>query len=73
MANYKLTYFNIKGIAEPIRFLLSYAGLEFIDERITEDSWIKLKSSKYKLTKTMYDFCSSLAYFYLNIWGQVKL
>ena len=31
----KLTYLNIKGIAEPIRLALHIAGIEFEDERIT--------------------------------------
>ncbi|XP_076765814.1 glutathione S-transferase S4 [Xylocopa sonorina] len=45
MASYKLTYFNVMGLGEPIRFLLSYGGVDFEDVRMTHPSeeWIKLK------------------------------
>ncbi|XP_044729687.1 glutathione S-transferase-like [Chrysoperla carnea] len=45
MPTYKLTYFNIRGLAEPIRLLLSYGGQDFEDVRIDEESWKKLKSN----------------------------
>nr|QWV59561.1 glutathione S-transferase sigma 4 [Lasioderma serricorne] len=34
---YKLTYFNITGLAESIRYIFSYAGVEFEDDRIEYD------------------------------------
>ncbi|XP_018560995.1 glutathione S-transferase-like isoform X3 [Anoplophora glabripennis] len=40
---YKLTYFAIAALAEPIRFLLSYGGIEFEDNRINKESWPALK------------------------------
>lgn len=40
---YKLTYFPLKALAEPIRFLLSYGGMEFQDIRIERDQWMDLK------------------------------
>lgn len=44
---YKLTYFNIQGLAEPIRMLLSYGGIKFEDVRIEKDKdWPALKPSK---------------------------
>uniref|UniRef100_A0ABD2W8L0 glutathione transferase n=1 Tax=Trichogramma kaykai TaxID=54128 RepID=A0ABD2W8L0_9HYME len=43
MSSYKLTYFNIYGLAEPIRFLFNYGGINFIDERMTEEDWLRLK------------------------------
>ena len=48
MPTYKLTYFNLRARSEPIRFLLSYGGVDFIDERIDEkgSEWPKLKPSK---------------------------
>ncbi|XP_068085035.1 glutathione S-transferase-like isoform X1 [Anabrus simplex] len=42
---YKLTYFDIKGLAEPIRYLLSYGGVDFEDNRISKDEWAKMKPS----------------------------
>nr|WCC58243.1 glutathione S-transferase [Pharsalia antennata] len=42
---YKLTYFDVKALGEPIRFLLSYGGVEFEDNRIQRESWPILKPS----------------------------
>nr|XP_018896149.1 PREDICTED: glutathione S-transferase-like isoform X2 [Bemisia tabaci]XP_018896150.1 PREDICTED: glutathione S-transferase-like isoform X2 [Bemisia tabaci]XP_018905240.1 PREDICTED: glutathione S-transferase-like [Bemisia tabaci] len=40
----KLTYFSLKGAGETIRFILSYANEEFIDERIDfVKDWPKIK------------------------------
>nr|UEN71122.1 glutathione S transferase-S4 [Glyphodes pyloalis] len=43
MPNYKLTYFPVKALAEPIRFILSYGGQEFEDDRFDRENWPKLK------------------------------
>ena len=43
---YKLTYFNVKGLGEPIRFLLSYGGIEFEDHRIVGEEWPQVKPCK---------------------------
>ena len=43
---YKLTYFNVKATGEPIRFLLSYGGVEFEDHRIEKEEWAKVKPCK---------------------------
>nr|AEB91976.1 glutathione S-transferase sigma 4 [Locusta migratoria] len=42
---YKLSYFPIMGLAEPIRFLLSYGKIEFEDERFESDQWASVKPS----------------------------
>jgi len=47
MAEYKLTYFNIKGLAEPIRFIFAYAGVEYEDNRIERESWPTVKEITY--------------------------
>lgn len=46
MAEYKLTYFTIKGLAEPIRLILSYMDVKFEDIRIEREDWPKIKPSK---------------------------
>ncbi|CAH1407833.1 unnamed protein product [Nezara viridula] len=43
MPEYKLTYFNVKGFGEPIRFILSYMGKEFQDNRVSFEEWPQLK------------------------------
>ncbi|NP_001165918.1 glutathione S-transferase S2 [Nasonia vitripennis] len=43
MPSYKVTYFNIKGLAEPIRFLLNHGGVDFVDERMNEEDWKRIK------------------------------
>ncbi|CAB0020664.1 unnamed protein product [Nesidiocoris tenuis] len=44
MTSYKLTYFDIKGLGEPIRMLLSILGKDFEDNRIPMASWSSRKS-----------------------------
>lgn len=45
MPTYKVTYFNIKGLAESIRWLFAYADVDFDDKRVTADEWKTLKPS----------------------------
>jgi len=40
---YKLVHFNVRFLAEPIRWIFSYAGVAFEDVRITVDQWATLK------------------------------
>ncbi|XP_018560985.1 glutathione S-transferase [Anoplophora glabripennis] len=42
---YKVTYFELTGLGEPLRFLLSYGGFEFDDIRIPKEKWPAVKSS----------------------------
>lgn len=54
---YKLTYFDIKALGEPIRMLFSYANVEFEDERISFENWPKLKPRKYRICQnTLHNF-----------------
>ncbi|XP_015183848.1 PREDICTED: glutathione S-transferase-like [Polistes dominula] len=40
MPSYKLTYFAGKGLAESIRFIFSYAGVEFEDDTFDSNDWL---------------------------------
>jgi len=40
---YKLTYFNSRGLAEPIRWILAMAGVQYEDNRIEKEQWPELK------------------------------
>lgn len=51
MSTYKLTYFNITALAEPIRFLLSYLNIDFEDVRFEREQWPSIKPSKFLTTK----------------------
>lgn len=42
---FTLFYFNVKALAEPIRFLFAYGGQEYEDVRVTRDEWPALKPS----------------------------
>lgn len=41
--DYKLTYFNGRGLAEPIRLLFAYAHVEYKDVRIEKEQWPSIK------------------------------
>jgi len=43
MAEYKLTYFNARGVVEPIRWILAYSGQNYEDIRIEREQWPELK------------------------------
>ncbi len=43
----KLTYFNIRGLAENIRLILAQAGVDYEDYRMQKDEWPGLKECKY--------------------------
>lgn len=44
--SYKLTYFAVAALGEPIRFLFSYGGIDFEDVRVTNETWPQFKPSK---------------------------
>ncbi|XP_046392078.1 glutathione S-transferase-like [Ischnura elegans] len=41
--DYKLTYFNGRGLAEPIRLLFAYARVDYKDVRIEKEQWMSVK------------------------------
>lgn len=46
MTSYKLYYFDIKGMGEPIRLTLAQAGVPFEDVRILPEQWPDIKPSQ---------------------------
>lgn len=45
----KLTYFNLKGLCEGIRYILAFAEADFEDIRIERKDWPNVKDSEYKI------------------------
>ena len=43
---YKLTYFNVRARAEPIRLMLAAACVKYEDVRINGDDWQKFNPSE---------------------------
>jgi glutathione S-transferase len=43
MTRYTLTYFDMRGRAEPVRLVLSYVGADFEDRGISADDWPAMK------------------------------
>ena len=46
MPSYKLTYFDVRGRGELIRYVLHAAGRDFEDVRVNGEQWKELKPSK---------------------------
>ncbi|KAI4471546.1 glutathione s-transferase [Holotrichia oblita] len=45
MTEIKFTYFDFKAVGEPIRLLMKYGGIDFVDNRIKYEDWPKIKST----------------------------
>jgi len=45
MADFKLTYFNVRGRAELVRLIFEKSGIQYEDERLTSDEWKNRKES----------------------------
>lgn len=43
---YKLTYFNLRGIGEPIRMLFKYAEVSFDEVQINAGDWYEVKKGR---------------------------
>lgn len=57
MPEYKVFYFNVKALGEPLRFLLSYGNIPFEDVRITREEWPALKPSEYHNQRMTLNSC----------------
>ena len=56
----KLTYFNVRGRAEPARLILAQAGVDYQDIRIEREDWPKVKPSK------LWKYCLSWELLFLH-------
>lgn len=45
---YKLVYFGIRGLAEPIRWMFRMKNVDFEDERVDLDYWQEEKQRKFQ-------------------------
>ena len=50
MPTYKLTYFNVRSRAEPIRLMFAFAGVEYDDIRVGKEEWAKMKPAGREFT-----------------------
>jgi len=62
MPHYKLYYFDIRGLGEPIRLLLNYVGQPYEEERLNLEEWPQHKSSV--LEHVLYYFSDLLGFPY---------
>jgi hypothetical protein len=60
MPAYKLHYFNITGLGEPIRFLFHYGGIEYEDIRYNAEDWPEAKKSKLLIPLSNHDYMLNL-------------
>ena len=51
---YKLSYFDVRALAEPIRLLFAFQGIEYTDDRVQRDNWPAIKDSKYKIPQVLW-------------------
>ena len=47
MSKAVVSYFNITGLGEPVRFMLAFCGVDFDDYRMDKDEWEYKKAGLY--------------------------
>ena len=52
-STYKLTYFDIRGKAEPARLVFAQVGVPYEDIRIRQDKWTEMKPSTCVLPRSV--------------------
>lgn len=53
MPQYKLHYFNFRGLGELARLIMHYGGIPFEDVRFERDQWPSIKPGKQKVLLLM--------------------
>jgi hypothetical protein len=46
MPQYRVSYFEAKWMAEPLRLILEYGGLDWEDRRFKREEWASIKPSE---------------------------
>ncbi|KAI6183505.1 hypothetical protein M3Y97_00496200 [Aphelenchoides bicaudatus] len=46
-SHYRLVYFDVRGLAEPIRMIFHYESVDFQDTRLTMEEWQDYKQGKF--------------------------
>ena len=67
MVHYKLSYFDIKALGEPIRFIFAVAGIPYEDDRVSYEKWPEVKHSKMKFYCQFFIFLNNTAHQILTI------
>ncbi|EFP04894.1 CRE-GST-4 protein [Caenorhabditis remanei] len=52
MPNYKLSYFDVRALAEPARIIFALFDVPFEDHRVSVEEWNELKKSKFNSSET---------------------
>lgn len=70
---FKLSYFNVKALAEPIRLLFAYGGVDYEDIRVSQEEWAELKPSKLNLLFTFFLFTKNVFFLKAMPMGQMPV
>ena len=62
MPQYRVNYFDVRGLAEIIRLILTQAGQEFVDHRFSKEEWPAEKANSMLLVWKFSCVCVCLYY-----------